>query len=62
MAGECVMVPVLPDAAEDEGCLLTISYDRDRDGSDLVVLDPRAFDHPPVARIQLPRRVPFGFH
>ena len=42
MAGECVMVPVLPDAAEDEGCLLTISYDRDRDGSDLVVLDARA--------------------
>jgi carotenoid cleavage dioxygenase-like enzyme len=39
-----------------------ISYDRDRDGSDLVVLDARAFDQAPVARIQLPRRVPYGFH
>ena len=62
MAGECVMVPVQAEAAEDEGWLLTISYDRDRDGSDLVVLDARAFDRPPVARIHLPRRVPFGFH
>jgi carotenoid cleavage dioxygenase len=62
MAGECVMVPAGADAAEDEGWLLMISYDRDRDGSDLVVLDARAFDQAPVARIQLPRRVPYGFH
>ena len=62
MAGECVMVPTRPDAGEDEGWLLMISYDRDRDGSDLAVFDARAFDQPPVARIQLPRRVPFGFH
>ncbi len=62
MPGECVHVPPHPAAAEDEGYLLSFVYDAARDGSDLVVLDARAFDGPPVARVRLPRRVPFGFH
>jgi carotenoid cleavage dioxygenase len=60
--GECVFVPAGADAAEDSGWLLSFVYDGERDRSDLVVLDARAFAAPPVARIRLPGRVPFGFH
>jgi carotenoid cleavage dioxygenase len=44
------------------GWLLSYVYDPARDASDLVVLD---LDHPqdePVATVQLPVRVPYGFH
>jgi carotenoid cleavage dioxygenase len=61
MPGECVLVP---DDGGDEaaGWLVTFVYDAARDGSDLVVLDARDFGAPPVARVHLPQRVPFGFH
>jgi carotenoid cleavage dioxygenase len=62
MPGECVFVPAAGDAAEDAGWLLTFVYDAARDGSDLVVLDARDFGSPPVARVRIPQRVPFGFH
>lgn len=60
MPGECVFVPAGPD--EDEGFLMSYVYDAARDGSDLVILDAGRLDGPPVARVRLPRRVPFGFH
>jgi carotenoid cleavage dioxygenase len=62
VAGECVLVPAHDGAAEDEGWLITLVYDGERKSSDLVVLDARAFDAPPLARVRLPGRVPFGFH
>ncbi len=52
------MVPRTPDAAEDDGWLLSFVYDRATDRSDLVVLaadDPAAG---PVASVKLPVRVP----
>jgi carotenoid cleavage dioxygenase len=60
--GEAVMVPASADAAEDEGWVLVLVYDAARDASDLVVLDTASFSGPPVARVSLPQRVPFGFH
>jgi len=33
-----------------------------RNGSDLVIIDASDFTGPPVARIALPQRVPYGFH
>ena len=30
--------------------------------SECLILDAKAFDSPPVARLILPYRVPFGFH
>jgi carotenoid cleavage dioxygenase len=60
--GEAVMVPASEDAAEDEGWVLVLVYDAARDASDLVVLDAASFSGPPVARVSLPQRVPFGFH
>ena len=52
-----------PDAkAEDDGWVMVYVYDQNRDASDVVILDAQDFEGPPVATIQLPVRVPFGFH
>ncbi len=59
---EAVFVPRTPDAAEDDGWVLVLRYDPDRDASDLLVLDARAIDGEPRATVHLPCRVPFGFH
>jgi carotenoid cleavage dioxygenase-like enzyme len=44
------------------GWLLTFVYQPVRDASDLIVLDAADLTAAPVARIHLPRRVPYGFH
>jgi carotenoid cleavage dioxygenase len=61
--GEAVFVPS-PTAAPDElsGWYIAYVYDPVRNGSDLVILDATDFAADPVARIQLPQRVPYGFH
>ncbi len=59
---EGVFVPASPTAREDEGWVVTYVYDAARDGSDFVVLNAQDFTAPPVARVALPQRVPFGFH
>jgi carotenoid cleavage dioxygenase len=61
--GEAVFVPS-PDGPADEanGWYLAYVYDAARNSSDLVILDAADFGGEPVARIQLPRRVPYGFH
>jgi carotenoid cleavage dioxygenase len=59
---EFVMVPAAPDAGEDEGWLIGFVYDRQRDTSDLLILDAQKIDAKPVARVRLPQRVPQGFH
>jgi carotenoid cleavage dioxygenase len=60
--GEGVFVPASRRAGEDEGFVLAFVHDAGRDGSDLVILDAGSFAGPPVARVRLPQRVPFGFH
>jgi carotenoid cleavage dioxygenase len=60
--GEPVFIPKYADAAELEGWVLALRYDRALDRSDLVVLDANEFGADPVAVVQLPRRVPCGFH
>lgn len=37
-------------------------YDANRDKSDVVILAAQEFSGPPIAAIELPVRVPFGFH
>ncbi|MGI9163986.1 MAG: carotenoid oxygenase family protein [Mycobacterium sp.] len=59
--GEAVFVPA-PTGGEAEGWYLAFVYDPGRDSSDLVILDAADFAGDPVARIRLPRRVPYGFH
>ena len=57
---EFVMVPSSPDAGEDDGVLMGYVYDATRDASDLVMLDAQRLET--VATVQLPVRVPYGFH
>ncbi|MDF5724738.1 MAG: carotenoid oxygenase family protein [Rhizonema sp. PD37] len=49
-------------AAEDDGWVLSYVYDSERNASDVVILDARDFSGNPVATINLPVRVPYGFH
>ena len=48
--------------AEDDGWVMAYVYDANRDTSDVVILEAQDFTAPPVATIELPVRVPFGFH
>ena len=41
---------------------MAYTYDEDTDASDVVILNAQDFEGDPVATIQLPRRVPYGFH
>ncbi|MET0701523.1 MAG: carotenoid oxygenase family protein [Mycobacterium sp.] len=61
--GEAVFVPSTSGPADEaNGWYLAYVYDRARNSSDLVILDASDFTGAPVARIRMPRRVPFGFH
>jgi carotenoid cleavage dioxygenase-like enzyme len=62
LGGEWVMVPSGPDAAEDDGWLLGLVHDQGEDRTDLVVLAAADPDGGAVATVQLPTRVPLGFH
>lgn len=61
-SGEWVMVPRHAGAAEDDGWLMSLVHDRATDRSELVVLDASAPGEGPVAAVELPNRVPLGFH
>jgi carotenoid cleavage dioxygenase len=47
---------------EGDGYLLTYVYDASTDSSELVVLDARDVASGPIGRVELPQRVPYGFH
>jgi carotenoid cleavage dioxygenase len=59
---EAVFAPSGSDGDELSGWYLSYVYDPVRNGSDLVIIDASDFQGKPVARVQLPRRVPYGFH
>jgi len=62
ITGEAVFVPDPAGAAENDGWLLSCVTDRTDDSTDLVILDARDVSAGPIARVHLPRRLPFGFH
>lgn len=62
VSGEAVFVPAAGPADESNGWYISYVYNPERDGSDLVILDAADFAGAPVATIELPARVPFGFH
>lgn len=61
-ASEAVFVPRHAHADEDDGWVLSVTYDAERDSSDLLVLDAADITGEAVAVVHLPQRVPFGFH
>jgi len=61
-AFEPVFVPAGSDSGEDEGFVLVLSHDDATTTTRLNVIDTTDFSGPPVARVTLPRRIPFGAH
>lgn len=62
LASELTFVPCPGARTEDDGWLVGYAYVASEDRSDLLVLSARDITAGPIARVALPRRVPFGFH
>jgi len=60
--GEPVFVARDGATEEDDGWVMMYVFDAERDASDLVILDASDITGDEVARIELPQRVPNGFH
>ncbi|MDX2212749.1 MAG: carotenoid oxygenase family protein [Oculatellaceae cyanobacterium bins.114] len=60
--GEGVFVPRPGATSEDDGWLMTFVHDETQDRSELVIVNPQAMTDEAIARIQMPQRVPYGFH
>jgi carotenoid cleavage dioxygenase-like enzyme len=61
-AGEAIFVPESATSGEDEGFVLSLVYDTEREATDLLVLHAQDFTGEPAAVVHLPVRVPYGFH
>jgi carotenoid cleavage dioxygenase len=61
-AGEWSMVPRHDGAAEDDGWLVSLGFDKNTDRGELLVLSAADPGAGPVARVVLPNRIPVGFH
>ncbi|HTO01296.1 MAG TPA: carotenoid oxygenase family protein, partial [Microthrixaceae bacterium] len=59
-AGEGVFVPT--GKAEGDGYVVTFIWDRETDLSSLAVFEAQDMKQGPIGRVELPVRVPFGFH
>lgn len=59
---EPAFVPRPGATSEDDGWILSVVHDATVDRGELVVLDAGDLTAAPIARVHLPRRVPFGFH
>jgi carotenoid cleavage dioxygenase len=60
--GEAVFAPRPGAHAEDNGWLLTFAHDYAENRSELLVFDAQHLNAAPIARVIVPKRVPFGFH
>ena len=59
---EPFFIPKEQATAEDDGYLITFVYDGNRDASELIILDAQDLSQPALAQVELPVRVPYGFH
>ena len=67
IVGEPVFVPRLgysssSQGAEDDGYVLVQLYVPETHTTEFIVLDAKAVDSGPVARIRLKHAIPYGFH
>ena len=60
--GEPVFVPRSADAPEGDGFVLVLCHRGAENRSDLLILDAQSVEAAPLATVQLPHRVPYGFH
>jgi carotenoid cleavage dioxygenase-like enzyme len=60
--GEMVFAPRKGATAEDDGYVVGFVHDEPAGQSEMIVLDAREISRGPVARVVMPRRVPYGFH
>jgi carotenoid cleavage dioxygenase len=61
-AGEAVFVPASDGAGEDDGWVMSLVHNAERNAGDLLILNAQDFTGEPAAVVELPVRVPFGFH
>ena len=59
---EPIFVPRHLNSAEGDGFILTVVYNRQKDTSNLYILDAMNINKEPLAIVQLPHRIPNGFH
>ena len=59
---EPVFIPRSENADEDDGWIMSFVHNKERDEADVVILHAQDFTGQPLATIQLPARVPYGFH
>ncbi|MHA6695190.1 carotenoid oxygenase family protein [Homoserinimonas sp. A520] len=59
---EAVFVPRHEGAAEDDGWLMTFVSDLANASAEMVIIPAQDIASGPVARIQIPQRIPLGFH
>lgn len=60
--GEAVFVPAASPTSEDDGYLMLFAYNNETEQSEFVILDAKNMGSEPLARVQLPRRIPHGLH
>lgn len=60
--GEFVFAPRDGATAEDDGYVMGYVHDNAEDRSSFVILDAADVGAAPLATVELPRRIPFGFH
>jgi carotenoid cleavage dioxygenase-like enzyme len=60
--GEAVFAPSGTHKSEDDGYLMLFTYNSTTDQSEFIILDAINFKNEPLARIELPRRIPNGLH
>lgn len=60
--GEPLFVPRPQAQGDDDGWVLVLMYNAERQCSDLVILDGKDIAAGPIARLKLPHHVPYGLH
>lgn len=60
--GESIFVAREGATAEDDGWVPGLWWNQQRDASELVIVNAQDFASEPQARIELPFKVPLGFH
>jgi carotenoid cleavage dioxygenase len=62
IGSEAPFAPRVNAKDEDDGYVVTFVVDANTNQSEVLILDAKNFSAGPVARVQLPQRVPVGFH